>query len=59
MRADVAAWLARASEDAKARDLAALVPLLEGLARATDALRNADPALIGGAETKDDGDEAL
>lgn len=58
MRPDVAAWLARASEDARARGLAPLVPLLEGLARATDALRNADPALIGGAETKDDADEA-
>jgi hypothetical protein len=43
MRPDVAAWLARVSADAEARGFAALVPLLESLARSTDALRNADP----------------
>jgi len=43
MRADVAAWLARASADAEARGLAPLVPLLESLARSTEALRDADP----------------
>jgi hypothetical protein len=43
MRPDVAAWLARASADAEARGLAPLVPLLESLARSTEALRNADP----------------
>ena len=49
MRADVAAWLARARADAEARGLAALVPLLEGLAKSTSALRDADPALTGAA----------
>lgn len=42
MRPDVAAWLARACADAEARGLAALVPLLQGLARSTAALRDAD-----------------
>lgn len=42
MRPDVAAWLARACADAEARGLAALVPLLEALARSTAALRDAD-----------------
>ena len=57
MRADVAAWLARASADAEARGLPALRPLLEGLARSTEALREADPALTGAAkdDTSDDG----
>jgi hypothetical protein len=49
MRSDVAAWLARARADAEARGLAALVPLLDALARSTAALRDADPALTGGA----------
>jgi len=56
MRPDVAAWLARASADAEARGLAALVPLLESLARSTEALRDADPALTGAAATDDDDD---
>lgn len=47
MRPDVAAWLARARADAEARGLAALVPLLEGLARSTDALRDAEIARSG------------
>ena len=42
MRPDVAAWLARARADAEARGLSALIPLLEGLARSTAALRDAD-----------------
>jgi hypothetical protein len=58
MRPDVAAWLARASADAEARGLAALVPLLQGLARATAALRDADPALTGEAPDTDDHHEA-
>jgi len=49
MRPDVAAWLARAAADADARGLSELRPLLEGLARSTDALREADPALTGAA----------
>lgn len=49
MRADVAAWLARASADADARGLSALVPLLEGLARSMAALRDADPAFTAAA----------
>jgi hypothetical protein len=44
MRPDVAAWLARARADAEARGLAALVPLLETLARSTSALRDAEIA---------------
>ena len=38
----VDAWLAAACEDARRRGLPALVPLLEGLAPATRALRAAD-----------------
>ena len=57
MRPDVAAWLARASADAEARGLPDLRPLLDGLARSTEALREADPALSGAAKdnTPDDG----
>jgi hypothetical protein len=57
MRPDVAAWLARATADADARGLPELRPLLEGLARSTTALRDADPALTGAAndDTPDDG----
>ena len=44
MRPDVAAWLARARADAEARGLAALVPLLETLARSTATLRDAEIA---------------
>jgi hypothetical protein len=43
MRPDVTRWLASACADADARGLPELKPLLEGLARATDALRDADP----------------
>lgn len=39
---DIAAWLARACEDADARGLPELKPLLEALARSTQALRAAD-----------------
>jgi IS5 family transposase len=58
-RPDVAAWLERACTDAEARGLAALVPLLQGLARSTAALRDADPDLTGAASvTPDDTDPA-
>jgi hypothetical protein len=40
---DIAAWLARARADADARGLPDLKPLLETLARSTQALRDADP----------------
>ena len=39
---DTAAWLAHATADADARGLADLKPLLETLARSTQALRDAD-----------------
>jgi hypothetical protein len=39
---DVASWLAHASADAEARGLPQLKPLLETLARSTQALRDAD-----------------
>jgi hypothetical protein len=39
---DIAAWLARATADAGARGLPELKPLLETLARSTQALRDAD-----------------
>ena len=38
-------WLASAIAHAEGRGLAGLKPLLEGLARATDALRDADEQL--------------
>ena len=59
MRAAVARWLASARADAEARGLPELKPLLEGVARATEALRDADPALTGAArgESDDDGHE--
>ena len=38
-------WLASAIADAERRGLAGLKPLLEGLARTTDALRQADDEL--------------
>ncbi len=41
----VDAWLAAAVADAERRGLAALKPLLEGLAKATSALRAADEEL--------------
>ena len=37
-------WLRHALEDARQRDLPALEPLLEGLAKSTAALREADRA---------------
>ena len=39
---DIAVWLARATADADARGLPDLKPLLETLARSTQALRDAD-----------------
>ena len=42
MSPEVAAWLARAVADAQARNLPALEPLLESLARSLQALRDAD-----------------
>jgi hypothetical protein len=53
MRPDVARWLAGALADADARGLPGLKPLLEGLARATNALRDADPELTGAAGDSD------
>ena len=38
----VAEWLAKAKEDAERRGLPDLIPALEGLAKATEALRKAD-----------------
>lgn len=38
----VASWLARSIADAEARELPQLAPLLETLARSTEALRAAD-----------------
>ena len=59
MRPDVARWLAGACADADQRGLPELTPLLEGLARAPDALRAADPALTGAAtDPDDDGQQA-
>lgn len=54
MRPDVTRWLAGACADAEQRGLPELKPLLEGLARATDALRDADPGLTGAASNADD-----
>jgi hypothetical protein len=42
MTMDIQAWLKAACEDADRRGLPALKPLLESLARATAALRDAD-----------------
>lgn len=39
---DIPAWLARVTSDAEARGLPELKPLLETLARSTQALRDAD-----------------
>jgi hypothetical protein len=47
MRPDVARWLASACDDAERRGLPELTPLLEGVARATDALRGADKDFAG------------
>ncbi|HEY2433630.1 MAG TPA: hypothetical protein VGI12_13220 [Vicinamibacterales bacterium] len=54
MRGDVERWLASACADAERRGLAELRPLLEGLARSTEALREADPTLSGAAADPDD-----
>jgi hypothetical protein len=56
---DIAAWLACAIADANARGLPDLKPLLETLARSTQALRDADeefghPAVHPGTEGDDD-----
>ena len=45
MSARVDAWLAAACADAERRGLPELRPLLEGLARSTEALRTADAEL--------------
>lgn len=42
MSPDVESWLAAAMADADRRGLSELKPLLESLARSTDALRQAD-----------------
>ena len=47
MRPDVARWLTRARADAEARGLPALGPLLDTLARSTQALRDADITAAG------------
>jgi hypothetical protein len=47
MRPDVVRWLASACDDAERRGLPELKPLLEGLARAADALRAADQDFAG------------
>ena len=64
MSMDVAAWLARASADADARGLPELKPLLETLAKSTQALRDADAQFLHPAipardttATDDDGSE--
>jgi hypothetical protein len=51
---DVQAWLQHALADADSRGLAQLKPLLEGLARSTQALRDADRELEHPAASKDD-----
>ena len=43
-------WLAAAKADAEKRNLAGLAPLLEGLARSTAALREADSRANVGSE---------
>jgi hypothetical protein len=42
MRKDIAAWLKASIADAESRGLPELKPLLEALARSTEALRDAD-----------------
>jgi hypothetical protein len=58
MRPEVARWLASAVADAEARGLPALRPLLEGLARSTNALREADAGPDGPAGQTDTDDAA-
>jgi hypothetical protein len=45
MHPRIEAWLAAAIDDARRRGLPELQPLLEGLARSTQALREADERL--------------
>jgi IS5 family transposase len=59
---DIPAWLAHATADAEARGLSGLTPLLETLARSTQALRDADaqfhhPAEQHSADTPADDDD--
>jgi hypothetical protein len=51
---DVQAWLQHALADAESRGLGQLKPLLEGLARSTQALRDADRELEHPAASEDD-----
>jgi len=51
---DVHSWLQHALADAESRGLAQLKPLLEGLARSTRALRDADRELEHPAASDDD-----
>jgi hypothetical protein len=53
---DIRAWLERASADAESRGLRELRPLLETLARSTQALRDADREFGHPAPTDDDDD---
>ena len=54
---DIPAWLSHACADADARGLPELKPLLEALARSTQALRDADREFAHpAAESRDDGD---
>jgi hypothetical protein len=55
---DIAAWLAHACADADARGLPELKPLLETLARSTQALRAADHGPSRAAEHADHTDDA-
>lgn len=54
----VAEWLAMAKADAVKRNLPDLVPALEGLAKATEALRAADWNDDADGETPEDGEES-
>lgn len=53
---DVSSWLEKACADAEARGLSELTPLLETLARSTQALRDADEELQHPAMTPADDD---
>jgi hypothetical protein len=54
----VAEWLAMAKADAIKRNLPDLVPALEGLAKATEALRAADWNDDADGDTPEDGEES-
>jgi hypothetical protein len=54
---DVRAWLERAAADAESRGLRELRPLLETLARSTQALRDADREFGHPAAPTDDDDD--